>query len=247
MTTGNAFEGFAAALEAAKCEWTCAVCGLLFLSPSGAPPEVRLCHGCATKLEEIRQRERVGDMSAQLANAGVLARFIRGGNSAAEWVERFGPMPPAIETWDPRESPMVLLWGKTGRGKTGLATILLERELARGRSGFWIRADRLLWLQQAAISARPGSDAATAAYEATERAVAAHCLVLDDLMVAGSEKPSPFVLGRMNALIAQRYDASAPTIVTTNRRPIELGEILESFGSRLTRGLVVPLTGEDRR
>lgn len=105
------------------------------------------------------------------------------------------------------ESWSLLLWGKTGRGKTRLVTALLNELDAKwphGRYVYWPMAELALarrWAIQ-----HGGEDP-------LKRAIDATMVVIDDL---GVEKPSEYALEAIEVLVDRRWRDQKPLIVTTN-------------------------------
>ena len=138
-----------------------------------------------------------------------------------------------------------LLHGLTGNGKTHLATAaLLERErLADGAKVgiFWKVPKFLDWLRQ---HLRQGIDAGFggAGVENILRTYSSpdFLLVLDDL---GTEQGTDWQAQQLYGLLDDRYEARAPTIITTN---VPYEEINERTRSRYRAGYI-SCAGEDLR
>jgi DNA replication protein DnaC len=137
----------------------------------------------------------------------------------------------------------ILLWGKTGVGKThrmyGLGLLLI-------RSGFHIgissaRSYRRESVVRLLAGLRPGGG-----LETLDEAITVPVLLLDDL---GSEKATDWTLERLYELVNERYEANAVTIVSTNAKPEDMPVAVgPRVASRLYEMcLSVPLSGADRR
>lgn len=145
-----------------------------------------------------------------------------------------------LETWLLTEPhPNLWLVGPVGVGKTHAAVAVL-RELYVVQRVTDVRRwfvgsllDRLDW--------RNPDNA-----ETMSRARSASVLVLDDL---GVGELSEWAVGRIGSLVNERYERTLPTIVTTNREPGVLREVVgERTYSRLAEGAtVLEVGGDDRR
>lgn len=130
-----------------------------------------------------------------------------------------------------------LLVGRPGNGKTHLAIAALNVAIKRELSGyFWKVPDWLSWLKRSVFDEETMTlDAALESYRQP-----GGLLVLDDL---GAENATDWASEQLYRVIDARYDAKAPTIVTSNQMP---SRIDQRILSRLKSGLVV-CQGEDMR
>lgn len=111
----------------------------------------------------------------------------------------------------------LLLWGANGVGKTHLAAAVL-RSILEAKLGLdvrYINYQALLRMIKASYDQPFGSTERNAEYDAIEQV---DVLLLDDL---GSNRVTDWVEDTITDLIAQRYDNSRPTIVTTNYSPVK--------------------------
>jgi DNA replication protein DnaC len=136
----------------------------------------------------------------------------------------------------------LLLHGKAGRGKTGLAAALLKMAVGRkGQSALMV--DVPLTLDRVRASNRPDHDEDQASI--LEPLYTVEVLLLDDL---GAHKDTPFVIEKLRTLINYRVQHRKRTIVTTNLFAYDLPEQLdERIGSRLLNFEVVEVDGDDLR
>jgi DNA replication protein DnaC len=145
------------------------------------------------------------------------------------WCGTFGPA-----------SPSLLILGLTGAGKTYQAYGAIRMLAARG-----------IPLEWAAVTA-PDLYALLRPHEGTDsetefrKWAGSPLLLLDDL---GAAKNSEFVEEVNYRLIGHRYNAMAPSLITSNVPPADLAKMLgDRVASRLREMcLFVPLKGGDRR
>lgn len=216
--------------------WTCPVCRAEWAAlRDAAPPAV--CPECAAPPHPP------GDPLADpLAAAGVPARF-RSGFTREAWERRFRrSWPEDLDGWQ-GEPAMLLLWGPTGTGKTGAATLVLQERLERGGRGLWIRAQQALQLWRDAAAVRSPRKSAEAS-DLLDRMLRVELLVLDDLFAGAVTDWSS---DRMLLVIASRYDDRRPTLITTNRPLEKLDRIEPALASRVLAAAPVYLGHEDRR
>jgi DNA replication protein DnaC len=102
----------------------------------------------------------------------------------------------------------LLLKGSVGTMKTTLAVAVLLEYIARGGSGFFVTMPGLL---DSIFTLKAGSPGEWARFEQQLRETP--LLVLDDL---GAEHSEGWVLTKVDAIIAERYNRCRPVIVTTN-------------------------------
>ena len=133
----------------------------------------------------------------------------------------------------------LLISGPTGVGKTHLLWGMY-RFVSEKTSQPFIIVKLVSLLSQ--LRPAGGEDGATT----IPRLVNVALLGIDDL---GAQKSSEWVEERLYELIDSRYDAERPMIITTNRKPEKLDEVVgERLASRLLEACeVLLLTGPDRR
>ncbi len=102
----------------------------------------------------------------------------------------------------------LLLKGTVGTMKTTLAVAVLQKHIAGGGSGFFITMSGLLDSIFTLKAVRPGE---WARFE--QRLRETPLLVLDDL---GAEYTEGWVLTKVDAIIAERYNRCLPVVITTN-------------------------------
>jgi hypothetical protein len=136
----------------------------------------------------------------------------------------------------------VTLLGNTGTGKTWQAVRLLAGAYCSGRDGA-IFADASLALE----AMRQEIDSRDDKGKTLRRLICAPALLLDDLT---GPRDTDYARDRFVLLLRERYNRQLPTIITSNKR--DLAELAEerldaAVGSRLATGIVLTLTGKDRR
>jgi DNA replication protein DnaC len=135
------------------------------------------------------------------------------------------------------DSPVetLTLSGPVGCGKTYTAAVAAHRLLGAGEMVTWESVPGLMAKLRASIST--GEDVVQAM-------ISAQALVLDDL---GAERQTEYALDCVFTIVGARYDWLKRTIITTNLTIEEMGEHHDRLASRLTEGLVLRMTGADRR
>ena len=121
----------------------------------------------------------------------------------------------------------LLLYGRTGCGKTHLGVAVLREIVRTGGKGAWVTAPEMLLSIRRAFRDESGkSEDELIAEWATKP-----FLVLDDL---GAEKDSEHALATLYLIIDRRNREEMPTVVTTNYTP---EEIEEKLGGRIASRL----------
>ena len=181
--------------------WTCSKCGE---DQIGRIPDDRLCYSCS----EARRAA-----SAFTEEDAGIPRLFRG-LTRASWSAHFQRhWPEALESWsgNPR---WVALWGPTGTGKTGIATVLLAEHLRTGRRGRWISGPELT---------RRLFDFAVAE-EVLAPLLVTPLLVLDEPLTASTPD---WYIDRLMLITRTRDESCLPTIVTSQLLP----ELLRAAGA----------------
>lgn len=174
--------------------WRCSRCGEDQVAFGPVPADL-LCHAC-------RDAE-LGAFSE--AAAGIPERYRR--LTRESWVARFRrPWPAALERWTGLPH-WVALWGPTGTGKTGLATVVLAEHLRTGRRGRWISGPEL--------ARRIHADFA-AAEDVLAPLLVTPLLVLDEPL---SGAAADWYLERLVLLTRTRDERGLPTLVTSQLLP----------------------------
>jgi hypothetical protein len=207
--------------------WSCATCCEAQIAFGPVPPDQR-CHVCRERLEAAAAAEHA---------AGIPARYR--GLTRASWTECFRRgWPGRVAAWSGRPH-WLAIWGPTGTGKTGLATVLLAEHLRAGHRGRWISGANLADMIRKDFK----SDSDTLApFRATS------LLVLDEPLAAVA---ADWYLERLGLLCRSRDEAGRPTIVTSQQLP-ELLDTTPPGGppallSRWLSGVRLLLDGADVR
>ena len=208
--------------------WTCSQCGEDQLA-FGRVPEERLCYSC----EDARRTAT----AFTEADAGIPKLFR--GLTRESWAAYFQrPWPAALESWT-GEPSWLALWGPTGTGKTGIATVLLAEHLRTGRRGRWFSGPEL--------SRRIQRDL-TAVEDVIAPLLVTPLLVLDEPLTGAA---ADWYMERLLLITRTRDENCLPTIVTNQLLPELMREKNAATPppllSRWLSGLRVRTTGKDAR
>ena len=178
--------------------WNCSQCGEELIAFGRNPiPKDGVCYSCG-------EARRAASAFTE-ADAGIPKLFR--GLTRESWSAYFQrPWPEALESWtgDPR---WVALWGPTGTGKTGIATVLLAEHLRTGRRGRWISGPELARRIQCDF---------TTAEDVLAPLLVTPLLVLDEpLSVASAD----WYMDRLLLLTRTRDESCLPTLVTSQLLP----------------------------
>lgn len=210
--------------------WPCSRCGeeQITFGPLSAD---RLCHTCYSALFDDRPFTE--------ADAGIPPRYR--GLTRESWSRHFQrPWPGVLEAWF-GEPHWLAIWGPTGTGKTGLATVLLAEHLRTGRRGRWISGPELAYRIQ-----RYFADAE----DVLAPLLVTPLLVLDEPLSGSS---ADWYVERLTLITRARDDRGLPTLITSQLLPELLVELSPAAPppllSRWLSGLHIhdELGGEDVR
>jgi hypothetical protein len=208
--------------------WNCSQCGEDQIA-FGRIPENRLCYAC------LEARRAANAFTA--TDAGIPKLFR--GLTRESWSAYFQrPWPERLASWagTPR---WLALWGPTGTGKTGIATVLLAEHLRTGRRGRWISGPELSRrIQRDLINAE----------DVVAPLLVTPLLVLDEPLTGAS---ADWYMERLVLITRTRDESCLPTIVTSQLLPellhAENAATPPPLVSRWLSGLRVRTAGKDVR
>jgi len=215
--------------ERTTTRWICTGCSEEQIAWGAVPvPADGRCNSCRERQAAVSVAEREAEIPASYR------RYTR-----ESWAATFGREWPArVATWTGTPH-WLAVWGPTGTGKTGLATVLLAEHVRAGRRGRWVSG--ALMADKIRADFRSDNDP-LAPYRATG------LLVLDEpLAAAGAD----WYLERLGLLCRLRDERGLPTIVTAQ----QLTELLDTTPpggppallSRWLSGVRLHLKGDDVR
>jgi len=176
--------------------WLCTRCGEDQVAFGPLPADL-LCHTC-------HDAQRALSAFTE-ADAGIPERYRN--LTRSTWQTHFQrPWPSSVECWT-GHPPWVALWGPTGTGKTGLATVLLAEHLQTGRRGRWISGPEL---------ARRIQRDFAAAEDVLAPLLVTPLLVLDEPLTGAA---TDWYTERLVLLTRTRDERGLPTVVTSQLLP----------------------------
>jgi hypothetical protein len=177
--------------------FTCSRCGEAQIAFGTAVPANRVCHAC-------REAERALNAFTE-AHAGIPASYRK--LTRAGWEAHFQTTWPAVlENWTGNPH-WVALWGPTGTGKTGLATVLLAEHLRKGNQGYWVSGSEL--------SRRIQRDFANVE-DVIAPLLVTSLLILDEPLAGAA---ADWYTERIVLITRSRDDWGLPTVVTSQLLP----------------------------
>jgi hypothetical protein len=181
--------------------WNCSRCGEEQIA-FAALPEDSLCHACHDAQAALSRFTE--------AEAGIPERYRN--LTRESWSACFQrPWPAVVERWSGTPH-WLAIWGSTGTGKTGLATVLLAEHLRTGKRGRWISGPEL--------SRRIQRDF-TNAEDVIAPLLSTSLLVLDEPLTGAA---ADWYTERLLLITRTRDDRGLPTIVTSQLLPELLAE-----------------------
>ena len=180
---------------------------------------------CPCRRQEVAERRQT--RLERLSNLGPLTRLTfdnlepEGRSSDTRRRERYSRIVARARTFAEAPEGWMLIAGPPGCGKTHLAAAIANARLAAGDAIIFSVVPDLLDHLRAAFS--PNSDIGYD--ELFESVRQAPLLVLDDL---GTQSGTPWAQEKLFQLLNHRYNAQLPTVITTNLRPEELDERLQT-------------------
>jgi DNA replication protein DnaC len=180
---------------------------------------------CPCRRDEVAERRR--RRLERLSNLGPLTRLTfdnlepEGRSGDPSQRERYRRIVERARAYADGPSGWVLIAGPPGCGKTHLAAAIANARLVQGDPVIFSVVPDLLDHLRAAFG--PNSDVAYD--ELFESVREAPLLILDDL---GTQSGTPWAQEKLFQLLNHRYNGRLPTVITTNLRPEELDERLQT-------------------
>ena len=182
----------------------------------------------ARRLSDLREYAK--NPSEKLRELGVPADYIG---------SRMPSLGGKVTSWE--GDPWSLFFvGPVGCGKTCSATAVF------GKAAIELGLSSPAWVSVPVILHKLRQDVRGDGEDSRlDRIMDAKLLLLDDL---GAERPTDWALETIRIVLMHRHQHHLPTIVTANAQDkVELEKRYPREISRLSAGLIVPMTGRDRR
>ena len=148
-----------------------------------------------------------------------------------------------VESWARQPTGWLLLYGRTGVGKTHLAVAAADMREQSGDEVFFATVADLLDYLRAAYA----PDSPISHDDLLDRIRTADVLVLDDI---GAERSTPFAEDKLFQIINYRYEEQLPTFITTSDSLETIAAERPRIASRLQDRIVVyevPIAAPDYR
>ncbi|MCC7371401.1 MAG: ATP-binding protein [Chloroflexi bacterium] len=207
---------------------TCPKCkdrGFLRRDVEAGHPDFGQLVVCPCRRKEVAERRQ--SRLERLSNLGPLTRLTfdnlepEGRSTDPRRRERYARIVARARAYADVPEGWLLIAGPPGCGKTHLAAAIANIRLAEGEAVIFSVVPDLLDHLRAAFS--PNSDIGYD--ELFESVREAPLLILDDL---GTQSGTPWAQEKLFQLLNHRYNGRLPTIITTNLRPEELDERLQT-------------------
>lgn len=178
----------------------------------------------------------------------------KAGKIVRHWCERWGEFPKSglpVDDYDNNRGRGLWIWGRPGRGKTTAACVAANHVSDLGWSTKFVTVadlyDLSLWpMSMQDDKERSDAEFAFDCYDAGWEGW--RCVVLDDL---GKEHKtiSRWVEDVLDSLVRNRFNRAAPTIITTNLSPEQIGTTYNASMQDFINEAyyVVQMTGDSHR
>lgn len=182
---------------------------------------------------------------AETEKAFKIRRSIKREIDKAFWGARLTDFNEAIQTAiaDKPKKRGIFVWGKTGTGKSHLASAIVKLFLVAGKRAKMVGFEDMLLEVKASYNANHTEESVYWKY------ISCDFLSIEDLALSSSAKfESAFVQKVLMTVTDARINRELPTMITTNLSPETVWNSFgERLGSRFHTFLTFKLEGQDRR
>ncbi len=208
-------------------ETLCPICGGTGFVRLDVPPEHPLfgkavpCRCKRRELEERRQRRLRSESNIRHLAAMTFESFETDAYSSPAVAFSLQDAKRMATAFANDPSGWLLITGDFGCGKTHLAAAIANERIRQGRPVFFEVVPDLLDYLRAAYA----PDSPVTYGERFDHVRNCELLILDDL---GTQNATPWAMEKLYQIINYRYNASLPTVITTNQTPADMDPRLAS-------------------
>lgn len=194
------------------------------------------CPACRDEMEASKRKASrdaaLFDFRLKLAAAGVGSRYYCASfdNYRAEReeaVHTLAVLRDYAEKFDPRRSPNLIMWGKTGYGKTHLACAVARTLILNGLTVTYLPVLTMFSQYQDIASYANKNDDSREAFFARLRAP--DLLILDEIGITSMTSKEQIVFHRV---IDERYNRNAPICLVGNTDAFEFSQLIGERADR---------------